>query len=62
MEQYIFANDVLNKLADKQIDVAFSKVGNFVTAIDMHGISLTITKLADGWEEYLRQDTQAIAW
>lgn len=62
MEQYIFANDVLNKLADKKIDVAFSKVGSFVTAIDMHGISLTITKLADGWEEYLRQETQAIAW
>ena len=62
MEQYIFANDVLNKLAEKQINVVFSKVGSFVTAIDMLGISLTITKLDDGWEEYLRQDTQAIAW
>lgn len=62
MEQYIFANDVLDKLAEKHINVSFSKVGSFVTAIDMHGISLTITKLADGWEDYLNQATKAIAW
>lgn len=62
MEQYVFANDVLNKLTQKNINVTFSKVGNLVTAIDMHGISLTLTKLSAGWTNYLSQKTDAIAW
>ena len=62
MEQYIFANDVLNKLSAKKVNITFAKVGNFVTSIDMHGISLTITKLSNNWKEYLNQGTKAIAW
>lgn len=62
MEQYIFANDVVNKLNELNIKISFAKVGNMVTAIDMHGISLTITKLENDWKSYLRQDAQTVAW
>ncbi|MFT8394298.1 MAG: dihydroxyacetone kinase subunit DhaK [Liquorilactobacillus ghanensis] len=62
MEQYIFANDVINKLNNLKIKIGFAKVGNMVTAIDMHGISLTITKLENNWKNYLKQNTETVAW
>ncbi|MCO7175467.1 dihydroxyacetone kinase subunit DhaK [Sporolactobacillus kofuensis] len=62
MEQFVFANDVLNLLKEKGIKVSFTKVGNKVTAIDMHGISLTLMKLENNWIEYLEAPTDAISW
>lgn len=62
MEQYIFANDVLNELTTKKIDVEFSKVGNLVTSLDMEGISLTIMKANDDWIKYLKEPVTTIAW
>lgn len=62
MEQYIFANDVLNELADKKIKVSFSKVGNLVTSSDMQGISLTIMKADADWIKYLKEPVTTIAW
>ncbi len=62
MEQYIFANDVLNELADKKIKVSFSKVGNLVTSLDMQGISLTIMKADADWIKYLKEPVTTIAW
>ena len=35
MEQYIFSNDVLNKLETFGIEPSFMKVGNYMTSIDM---------------------------
>lgn len=62
MEQYIFANDVLNELADKKVKVSFSKVGNLVTSLDMQGISLTIMKADAAWIKYLNEPVTTIAW
>ncbi|WP_338231522.1 dihydroxyacetone kinase subunit DhaK [Companilactobacillus muriivasis] len=62
MEQYIFANDVLNELADKKVKVSFSKVGNLVTSLDMQGISLTIMKADATWIKYLKEPVTTIAW
>lgn len=62
MEQYIFANDVLKELADKDIDVEFSKVRNLVTSLDMQGISLTIMKADSEWIKFLKEPVTTIAW
>lgn len=63
MEQYIFMNDVLNKLAEKNVEVAYTKVGSYVTSIEMAGISLTLLELTDDkWLDYLNEDAQTIGW
>lgn len=63
MEQYIFSNDLLAQLADKGIKPAFMKVGNYMTSIDMAGISLTIMEVADKqWLDYLNYPVATIAW
>ena len=41
MEQYVFANDVASILADAGLDVVYRKLGNYMTSIDMAGLSLT---------------------
>ena len=45
MEQFIFTNDVMHLLDDQAVKVAYTKVGNFMTSIDMAGISLTMLRL-----------------
>lgn len=63
MEQYIFSNDVLNKLEEFNIKPAFMKVGNYMTSIDMAGISLTLFKIKDDkWIDYLNYPVETIAW
>ena len=63
MEQYIFSNDLFNKLAEFNVKPAFMKVGNYMTSLDMAGISLTIFELADDkWLDYLNQPVETIAW
>ena len=63
MEQYIFANDVLNKLNEFNIKPAFMKVGNYMTSIDMAGISLTLFEIKDDkWLDYLNYPVKTIAW
>lgn len=63
MEQYIFANDVLNKLEKFDIKPSFMKVGNYMTSIDMAGISLTLFEIKDDkWLEYLKMPVETIAW
>lgn len=63
MEQYIFANDVLNKLEKFDIKPSFMKVGNYMTSIDMAGISITLFEIKDDkWLEYLKMPVETIAW
>ena len=45
MEQYVFANDVASILGDAGLDVAYKKLGNYMTSIDMAGYSITLLKL-----------------
>lgn len=63
MEQYIFCNDVFKQLQEKKITPVFSKVGNYMTSLEMAGISLTILELADEkWLDYLNHPVDTIAW
>ncbi|HFI4972676.1 TPA: dihydroxyacetone kinase subunit DhaK [Streptococcus agalactiae] len=63
MEQYVFANDVAKLLEDKGIEVNYKKLGNYMTSIDMAGLSLTLIKLEhQEWLEALNSDVTTIAW
>lgn len=63
MEQYIFAKDVMSLLTKDKITVSNQLVGNYMTAIDMAGISLTILRLKDSkWLEWINQPVETIAW
>ena len=63
MEQYIFANDVASILGDAGLDVVYRKLGNYMTSIDMAGLSLTLMKIEDdAWLEALESPVKTIAW
>lgn len=63
MEQFIFSNDVYEELAERNIKPVFAKVGNYMTSIDMVGISLTVLEIEDEkWLEYLNYPVKTIAW
>lgn len=63
MEQYIFTNDLLNKLNEYKVRPAFVKVGNYMTSLDMAGISLTMFELQDeNWLSDLNASVETIAW
>ncbi|MDE7056421.1 MAG: dihydroxyacetone kinase subunit DhaK, partial [Lactobacillus sp.] len=63
MEQFIFANDVLNKLDEFNIQPCFMKVGNYMTSLDMAGVSLTLFEIKDDkWLDYLKFPVETIAW
>ena len=63
MEQYVFANDVANLLGDAGLDVAYKKLGNYMTSIDMAGLSLTLMRIEDdAWLEALESPVKTIAW
>lgn len=63
MEQYVFANDVAKLLAEKDVTVSFKKIGDYMTSIDMTGLSLTLIKLdKDEWTEALQSDVITPAW
>lgn len=61
-EQYIFMNDVLDELDAMGAQVQFTKVGNYVTSLDMAGISLTVLNLEDKWLDYLKAPAHTIGW
>lgn len=63
MEQFIFINDVLTLLGQENIHVSFHKVGNYMTSIDMQGLSLTFIDLADAnWQKALKAEVATISW
>lgn len=63
MEQYIFANDVASLLGAAGLDVFYRKLGNYMTSIDMAGLSLTLMKIEDeAWLTALESPVKTIAW
>ena len=63
MEQYVFANDVAGLLRDAGLEVAYRKLGNYMTSIDMAGLSLTLMNIEDeAWLEALESPVKTIAW
>ena len=63
MEQYVFANDVASILGAAGLDVVYRKLGNYMTSIDMAGLSLTLMKIEDeAWLNALESPVKTIAW
>ncbi|WP_294051512.1 dihydroxyacetone kinase subunit DhaK [Streptococcus sp.] len=63
MEQYVFANDVASLLGAAGLDVVYRKLGNYMTSIDMAGLSLTLMKIEDdAWLKALESPVKTIAW
>ncbi len=63
MEQYVFANDVASLLRDAGLEVIYRKLGNYMTSIDMAGISLTFIQLdRPDWLTALNSLVTTAAW
>lgn len=62
MELFIYFNDVKALLAADGITVDFSKVGNYMTSLDMAGASVTMIKLTDERLRLLNEPVHTIAW
>ncbi|WP_396425078.1 dihydroxyacetone kinase subunit DhaK [Lactococcus cremoris] len=53
----------LTSFYNLRIEVLFKKVGNYMTSIDMAGLSLTMIKLEDDqWLKNLNEDVKTISW
>ncbi|VTS35891.1 dihydroxyacetone kinase subunit DhaK [Streptococcus porcinus] len=63
MEQYVFANDVAKLMAEYGINVVYKKLGDYMTSLDMAGLSLTLIKIeSDQWLEALTAKVTTPAW
>ncbi|MEO1771269.1 MULTISPECIES: dihydroxyacetone kinase subunit DhaK [Enterococcus] len=62
MELFIYFNDVKALLAADGIKVDFSKVGNYMTSLDMSGASVTMIKLDDERLRLLNEPVHTISW
>ena len=48
---------------NKKIEISETIVGNYMTSIDMAGLSLTMIKLEDDqWLKNLNEDVKTISW
>lgn len=62
-EQLIFAHNVHTALLNQGATIDFTKVGNFVTSLDMAGVSLTLLQLTDAdWLNDLNAPAHTIGW
>ncbi|GGC95421.1 dihydroxyacetone kinase subunit DhaK [Enterococcus wangshanyuanii] len=63
LELAVFMNDVQQLLDIEDITVAYKKMGNFLTAYNTHGLSLTLLNMKDQrWLNYLKTPTDAFGW
>lgn len=63
MENMVFNADVRELLSLEPLDVAFSRVGPYLTANGMHGLSLTLFHLQDpSWLAALERPVTVAAW
>ena len=60
MELYIVANHAHDYLADKDIKIARTYIGNFMTSMDMAGFSLTLYKVDDERLKLLDQEVDIV--
>ncbi len=62
MELFIIARKAIKILDSKKIKVARTKVGEFMTSIEMPGFSLTLLKLDSETESLLNAPSKTIGW
>ncbi|MDT9025704.1 dihydroxyacetone kinase subunit DhaK [Rossellomorea yichunensis] len=61
-ELYLFNNAVTRVLSDKKIAINRAFVGNYMTSIDMEGVSLTVMKLDEELKTLLSSESTAPAF
>ncbi|MGG4169158.1 dihydroxyacetone kinase subunit DhaK [Rossellomorea vietnamensis] len=61
-ELYLFNNSITRILADKKIQINRAFVGNYMTSIDMAGVSLTVMKLDEELKTLLSSESTAPAF
>lgn len=62
LEQYVFANDTLAILKKKDVHVEKTLVGDYMTSLDMAGISLTMLAIDDELLSLLQANATTIQW
>ncbi|WJY69086.1 dihydroxyacetone kinase family protein [Corynebacterium auris] len=62
LEIHLVFGEVLSWLRERGITVRRSLTGTFVTSVNMHGVSVTLTRLTDEVAELLDAPTTAPAW
>jgi len=62
MELYILCHDVSEILKKKGIKICHTKVGNFMTSLDMAGASITLLKLDEELKQLLDAPVDTPAW
>lgn len=63
MERLIFTNDVSRLLKLKGIQPQLIKSGEYLTAYNMSGVSVTLLKIKESsWQSYLQADCGGFAW
>lgn len=62
MELLIAANDAVDYLTEKGIEIHESKVGNYMTSLEMPGFSITLVKLDEELTKYLDAKTEVKNW
>ncbi|WP_207694414.1 hypothetical protein DOK67_0001011 [Enterococcus sp. DIV0212c] len=63
LELGIFMNDVQQLLDIEDIEVVYKRMGNFLTAYNTNGLSLTLLTIKEEkWLEYLNAPTDAFGW
>lgn len=62
MELLIAANDAVDYLTEKGIKIHESKVGNYMTSLEMPGFSITLVKLDEELTKYLDAKTEVKNW
>lgn len=61
MEQYILFGEIARRLSARGIEIAFNRVGNLFTSLEMMGVTLTLMKLDDELEACLRYPCSSAA-
>ena len=62
LDLFVANKDANEFLKEKGIKVAFNKVGNFMTSLEMPGMSISVLKLDEQLEKYLNKKTDAPGW
>lgn len=62
MELFILFNDAKQILADEGLELTFTKVGNYMTSLEMAGASITMIKLDEERTRLVNEPVHTIAW
>ncbi len=62
MELYIYYDRIASRLAQENIRVHRSYVGNYFTSLDMMGVTLTLMKVDEELKSLIDLDAQAVGF